>query len=160
MKKFLLVVSFILLWGGMAQAENQKLKAQLSGRFLLDGAAYISSPDTLDSQVNIGDLRLCGKASVGDSWSVMLDVAFTRNKLSIKDAFLQYLKHGHGVKVGYFHGSFGIKRLDGFLRLCFSHGSKCYGGSLCRPTNGVGLLAYSTEIFSVLGYVLLGWLHE
>lgn len=100
MKKIkLLPLLFIIpcqsLWG---QSDN--LSWRLAGRFHLDGVGYVSGPDTLSHQLDMVDLRLGGKITMGD-WYVNIDVSYAANKVSIKDAFVQYSKHDNYFRLGH-----------------------------------------------------------
>lgn len=101
-------------------AEPDKLDWKLGGRLLLDGLFYADSPDTLSNQVNIVDIRLCGKVTFGDSWYVKLDMGFTDNKVSPKDAFLQYTKKNNRFRVGYMFGFFSLDQSSSTNDLVFN----------------------------------------
>ena len=80
--------------------QTDLLNWKLSGRFHFDGVGYINSPDTLSHQLDVVDIRLGGKINMGD-WYLNLDVSYSNNKVSIKDAFLQYSKHNNYFRAGH-----------------------------------------------------------
>lgn len=80
--------------------QTEKLSWKLSGRFHLDGVGYLSAPDTLSHQLDIVDIRLGGKVTMGN-WYMNLDVSYSNNKVSIKDAFVQYSKNDHYFRAGH-----------------------------------------------------------
>ena len=81
-------------------AQNDALKWRLSGRFQFDGVGFVSAPDTLSHQLDIVDVRLGGKVTMGD-WYMNIDVAYSNNKVSIKDAFVQYSKFNNYFRAGH-----------------------------------------------------------
>lgn len=91
----LLFFSSQTVWG-----QTEKLNWRLSGRFHFDGVGYIDAPDTLSHQFDLVDIRLGGKVTMGD-WYLNLDVCYSNNKVSVKDAFLQYSKHNNYFRAGH-----------------------------------------------------------
>lgn len=100
MKKELLITLLLFFASQPIFCQIEKLSWKLSGRFHFDGVGYISSPDTLSHQLDIVDIRLGGKVTMGN-WYLNLDVAYSNNKVSIKDAFLQYAKYGNYFRAGH-----------------------------------------------------------
>ena len=100
MKKITLLqlVSLFQCLSVFGQSDN--LQWKLAGRFQLDGVGFISAPDTLSHQLDIVDIRLGGKVTLGD-WYVNLDVAYSNDKVSLKDAFVQYSKHNNYFRAGH-----------------------------------------------------------
>ena len=80
--------------------QTDDLKWRLSGRMHFDGVSYISSPDTMCNQLDMVDLRLGGKVNLGN-WYLNVDVSFSDNKVSVKDAFLQYSQFGNYFRAGH-----------------------------------------------------------
>lgn len=99
----LLLVSCQTLW-----AQSDKLSWRLAGRFHLDGVGYVNAPDTLSHQLDLVDLRLGAKISMGD-WYVNIDASYAGNKISIKDAFVQYSKHDNYFRLGHQYVFTGIE---------------------------------------------------
>ena len=100
MRKTFLLLFIFLLQSFSVVGQTDKLQWKLGGRFHLDGVGFISAPDTLSHQMDIVDVRLCGKITFGD-WYVNLDVAYSNNKVSLKDAFVQYSKHNNYFRAGH-----------------------------------------------------------
>ena len=100
MKNRHLLPLLLLLPCQIVFGQTEKLSWKLSGRFHLDGVGYLSAPDTLSHQLDIVDIRLGGKVTMGN-WYVNLDVSYSNNKVSIKDAFVQYSKNDHYFRAGH-----------------------------------------------------------
>ena len=147
MKKILLVVFSLLTLSGYAKELKLDMKARLSGRFLFDGISYFNAADTLDSQLNIGDLRLCGQVEVGKEWFFTVDVAMTRNKLSIKDCFAQFIRNGHSLKIGHFFGSFGIDQSMGSCDFVFHTGANSVESMYANRRMGAAYLRIHPKYF-------------
>ncbi len=107
MKKRHLLPLLFLLSCETFYGQTEKLSWRLSGRFHLDGVGYVNAPDTLNHQLDIVDIRLGGKVTMGD-WYMNLDVSYSNEKLSIKDAFLQYSKHNNYFRAGHQYVFMGI----------------------------------------------------
>lgn len=148
MKKIVLFVSLIIVSVNLIYA--QKLKVKLGGRLLLDGVVYADAPDTLDNKAGIVDLRLAGKAMLGDDWLCKIDVGFSGNKVAVKDAFLQYLKKGHCVRAGYMLGFFGIEQSKSSNDLVFNTGAGVE--EVFQPGRRVGLSYISIRNKSYLSF--------
>lgn len=91
-----------------ASPVQAQLTYHLGGRLFLDGGIYTNAGPEFNSGVGITDVRLCGKAGWGDHWKVKLDVGFARNKVSLKDAFVQYHKQQHIFRAGHMMGMFSL----------------------------------------------------
>ena len=100
MKKIKLLPLLLLLPCQTVFGQAEKLNWRLSGRFHFDGVGYVSAPDTLSHQLDLVDVRLGGKVTMGN-WYLNLDVCYSNNKVSIKDAFLQYSKNNHYFRAGH-----------------------------------------------------------
>ncbi len=70
---------------------QEKLKVNLSGCILLDGISFMNNRTTMTGKNGIPDLRLVEKATY-DNWYGKLNIGFAGNKVSVKDAYLQYWK--------------------------------------------------------------------
>lgn len=100
MKKIFLIPFLLLIPIFTLSAQTDKLSWRVAGRFHIDGVGYVNSPDTLSHQLDIVDIRLGAKVTMGD-WYVNLDVAYTNNKVALKDAFVQYAKHHNYFRLGH-----------------------------------------------------------
>lgn len=85
-----------------------QLTYQLGGRLFVDGGLYTHAAPEFNSGAGITDIRLSGKAGWGDNWKVKLDVGFAKNKVSLKDAFVQYQKQHHIIRAGHMRGMFSL----------------------------------------------------
>lgn len=135
MRKFILTM--FLTSGFFSFTYAQKINAKLSGRLLLDGIYHIHVPDTLNHRINIVDLRLGGKVFVSDDLFCKIDVGFAGNKVSIKDAFLQYDRNGHCFRGGYMFGFFGIDQSSSTNDFIFNTGANV--DEVFYPGRRVGL---------------------
>ena len=100
MRKRQLLPLFLLIVCQNLFSQTENLSWRLAGRLHFDGVGYISSPDTLSHQLDLIDVRLGGKISMGD-WYVNIDVSYANNKVSIKDAFIQYAKNDNYFRAGH-----------------------------------------------------------
>lgn len=91
MKKFLIVALTALTTTTSLWAENEnKLKVNLTGRLLLDAAAYAGNDDDLfKAGLALPDIRMGAKASFG-KWGAKIDVGYAYGKVGLKDVYLQY----------------------------------------------------------------------
>lgn len=119
MKKIKLLPLLLLLPGQLVFGENENLNWKLAGRFHFDGVGYVNSPDTLSHQLDIVDLRLGGKVTMGD-WYVNIDVSYANEKISIKDAFVQYAKYGNYFRAGHQYVFTGIDQPNSSNDLLFN----------------------------------------
>ena len=126
MKKIFLIPLLFLASSQTIMGQTDNLKWRLSGRFHFDGIGYLSAPDTLSHQLDIVDIRLGGKVTMGD-WYLNLDVAYTNNKVSIKDAFLQYSKNGNFFRAGHQYVFTGIDQPNSSNDLLFNATSNIGG---------------------------------
>ena len=85
-----------------------EIKVKLGGRLFMDGGVYQSAPDIYSHRVGITDLRFTGKFYWDDGWYTKLDVGFAKNKVRLKDAFLQKTTGKNMFRVGYMIGLFGL----------------------------------------------------
>lgn len=111
---FILVLSTQFSWG-----QSEKLNWRLAGRFHFDGVGYVSAPDTLSHQLDLIDVRLGGKVTMGD-WYLNVDVCYSNNTVSIKDAFLQYSKHDNYFRAGHQYVYTGIDQPNSSNDLLFN----------------------------------------
>ena len=106
------IYPFLLLFASQSVlAQSDKLSWRLSGRMQFDGVGYISSPDTLSHQLDMVDLRLGGKVTLGN-WYLNVDVSFAGNKVSVKDAFLQYSQNSNYIRGGHQYVFTGIEQAN------------------------------------------------
>lgn len=105
MNKIIISIIFYLCLSLQIKAEwNYKL----GGRLFVDGGTFLSAPSGFNSNVRITDLRLTGKLSSSDGWYTKLDVGFAKNKIDLKDAFLQRQWREHLFRAGYMIGMFSL----------------------------------------------------
>lgn len=91
MKKNLPVLICIAILAMPVKAQNEnKLKVNLTGRILLDGAAYAGhDEDLFKAGLALPDIRMGAKASFG-KWGAKIDVGYAYGKIGMKDVYLQY----------------------------------------------------------------------
>ena len=111
MKKIKLLPLLLIIPCQALLGQTDKLNWRLGGRLHFDGAGYISSPDSLSHQLDIVDLRLGGKFTMGD-WYVNIDVSYSGNKVSVKDAFVQYSKFNNYFRAGHQYVFTGIEQAN------------------------------------------------
>ena len=135
-QNFKIVILFLLLFS-VDRIEAQEIKTKLGGRLLLDGITYINSDDTLANRFNIVDLRLTSKIYIDSSIYCKIDVGFARNKVAIKDAFVQYNRRENYFRAGYMFGFFGLDQSTSTNDFVFNTGAGV--AELFYPGRRVGL---------------------
>ncbi len=133
---------------------GQPFRAKLSGRLFLDGISFLSERDTLSDRLNLVDLRLAGKVTFG-AWYAKLDIGFAHNKLSIKDAFLQYRYRDHYFRAGYMLGYFGLDQNFSTCDYLFNTESAIAGAIYPGRRNGISY-NYSVPHFYLAAGAFLG----
>ena len=111
MKSKYILPALLLASSTCAMAQTEQLNWRLSGRLQLDGVGYISSPDTMSHQMDLVDLRLGGKVTMGN-WYLNIDICFSGDKVSVKDAFLQYAQNGNYFRGGHQYVYTGIEQAN------------------------------------------------
>lgn len=109
MRKKYIFPALFLLAAQNVFSQNDKVNWRLSGRMQFDAVGYISSPDTLNHRLELVDLRLGGKVNMGN-WYLNVDIGFAGNKVSVKDAFLQYAQNGNYIRGGHQYVFTGIEQ--------------------------------------------------
>lgn len=102
--KRLLVAAALCFWGSV----KAEWKYNLAGRLFVDGGVFTSASPDFSPTVGITDLRLAGKLSSSDGWYVKLDVGLVKNKVTLKDAFVQKQWTEHIFRTGYMLGMFSL----------------------------------------------------
>lgn len=87
---------------------NAECKYHLGGRLFIDGGLFTYAPSDYSPTVGITDLRLTGKVSFSEGWFTKLDIGFAKNKVTLKDAFVQKRWNDHIFRVGYMLGMFSL----------------------------------------------------
>ncbi len=119
MKIKTLLALFLLASGQTISAQSEELSWKLAGRLHFDGVGYINAPDTLSPQLDIVDVRLGGKVTMGN-WYLTIDFSFVGGKVSAKDIFVQYQKNGSYFRLGHQFGSFGFEQTNSSNDLLFN----------------------------------------
>lgn len=91
-----------------AAQDSTQFSWKLSGRLLIDGGLFVNAPPSVNSGVNITDIRLGGKIYFLSNWYTKIDIGFANNKVSLKDAYIEYGKNGNYFRGGYMLGFFSI----------------------------------------------------
>lgn len=136
MKKITLLLLILTSSLRTTASGSDNFNWKLGGRLLLDGMYYISHPDTLNHQANIVDMRLAGKVTFGD-WYLKLDMGFAGNKVSPKDAYLQYMKNAHCFRAGYMFGFFSLDQSTSTNDFVFNTGANV--AEVFYPGRRIGL---------------------
>lgn len=97
--------SLTLYAGNSASPAN----IRLSGRLFLDGGIYTNPPAGLHAGVGIPDIRLGAKVNILSNWYTKIDIGFAKNKVALKDAFVQYSKNENYFRLGYMIGYFSLE---------------------------------------------------
>lgn len=120
--KRIFVFLFILAFGTQlfAAQDSTKLSWKLSGRLLIDGGLFINPPTSFNSGVTITDIRLAGKVRFMSNWYTKIDIGFANNKVSLKDAYIEYGKDGNYFRAGYMLGYFSIDQSTSTNDLVFN----------------------------------------
>lgn len=74
----------------------------------MDGGVYVHVPEGFHAGAHISDVRLAAQVLFGSDWYTKVDVGFANNKVTLKDAFLQYNRQNHCVRAGYMLGLFSL----------------------------------------------------
>lgn len=120
--KYIITLLLATLFIGpvIAAPDSSPIDWKLSGRLLLDGGAYIHSPEALHSGVHIADVRLAAKVRIYSNWYTKVDVGFANNKVTLKDAFTEYGKDGNYFRAGYMLGYYSIDQSTSTNDLIFN----------------------------------------
>lgn len=128
LKRRLCLVYLTLLLGGFtvfAQTieiktnENESIKITPTGRFYLDGAAYVDDQTDLGNGVYMNDIRVGLKAKY-KQFDIKVDVGFAGGKVSAKDVFFQYNLNKHSyLRTGHFAEPFGIDHMESSSNIKF-----------------------------------------
>lgn len=120
--KYIITLLLATLFIGplFAAPDSSPIDWKLSGRLLLDGGAYIQSPEALHSGVHIADVRLAAKVRIYSNWYTKVDVGFANNKVTLKDAFTEYGKDGNYFRAGYMLGYYSIDQSTSTNDLIFN----------------------------------------
>lgn len=123
--KYLLILvgswlSFSFAWG---ESGKMPVDWKLSGRLFIDGGVFIRSPQQFHNGAHISDVRLAAKVRFGSEWSTKIDVGFANNKVTLKDAFLEYGKEGNYFRAGYMLGYFSMDESTSTNDFIFHTGS-------------------------------------
>lgn len=98
-------------------------KFRITGRLHLDAGAYNNQPSGVFNSVNITDLRIGARATISENWSGVFYVGFANNKVSVKDAYMQYKRKNSYFRAGNILGPFGISQLTSSNDLVFNTGA-------------------------------------
>lgn len=86
---YLLGISYALI--SSAQSNPDKLQCKVTGRMLLDGGVYLKNDNNFGNGVEFSDLRIGAKVAY-QNWDMKLEIGYTGNKATIKDAFAKYIQ--------------------------------------------------------------------
>lgn len=106
---FILIFTLIISFSLKANNDSTLISWKLTGRLFLDGGLYTHKPAQLHSGVGIPDIRLGAKLHILSKWYVKLDIGFAKNKVSLKDAYVEYNKNNHYFRGGYMIGFFSLE---------------------------------------------------
>ena len=115
----LLFLALSLLPGGAMMAQTNKPVITWKGRMHMDAVGYVDSPDMLNHTMDIPDLRLGAEVDY-ENWMLKVDVGYARNKVSLKDAFLQYAQNGHFFRAGHQYVYTGMEQPNGSNNMLFN----------------------------------------
>lgn len=107
----------------LASSDSSPINWKLSGRLLLDGGVYIHSPKSLHARAHISDVRLAAKVRIYSNWYTKVDIGFANNKVTMKDAFIEYGKDGNYYRAGYMLGYYSIDQSTSTNDLVFNTAS-------------------------------------
>ncbi len=123
MKKILTLLWVLCTCALTAADNNPTLHWRLSGRLFIDGGTYINSPPELHNSIHISDIRLGTKIRYLTSWYAKIDVGFANNKVTLKDAYMQYGKDDNYFRAGYMLGFFSMDESTSTNDFVFHTGS-------------------------------------
>lgn len=104
---YILVMLFISV-SLYADTHSVPLDWQLSGRLFLDGGIYTGAPEVFHNGAAIPDIRLGAKVNIFSDWYTKIDIGFAKNKVALKDAFVQYRRNVNYFRLGYMIGYFSM----------------------------------------------------
>lgn len=107
---FLLLFTITFLFPWLKAQEETKFKVSPSGRVLIDGAVYSSSPKELfKGGMAIPEARLGVKMSYG-KWYSWIDVGFAYGKIGLRNMWIEYSFNPHNkIRFGNFLQPFGYE---------------------------------------------------
>ncbi len=151
LSKSLLCMSAVLVCMNAAAQEPlfDKPECKLTGRMLMDGGIFLENDNHLGNGTEFNDLRVGVKASYRQ-WDMKVEIGYTGNKVSIKDAFATYTSGNHIIQVGQFYEPFTMDMLCSTFELRF-HQSP---GAVLAMTNSRRLgvaYTYNTQHYYACG---------
>lgn len=110
MNKLIIMASFMVaLTCGRAQAQENKLVVNPTGRILLDAGWLDSENKDLTGGLAVPDMRVGVKATYGP-YKAKVDIGYAYSKVSLKDIFVERSFGEHNlVRLGYFVHQFGLQ---------------------------------------------------
>lgn len=85
---------------------------------LMDGGIFLENDNHFGNGTEFNDLRVGVKASYRQ-WDMKVEIGYTGNKVSIKDAFATYTSGNHIIQVGQFYEPFTMDMLCSTFELRF-----------------------------------------
>ena len=126
---YLLGISYALI--SSAQSNPDKLQCKVTGRMLLDGGVYLKNDNNFGNGVEFSDLRIGAKVAY-QNWDMKLEIGYTGNKATIKDAFAKYTYKNHSIQVGQFYEPFSLEMMCSTFDIRFNQSP----GAVLALTNG------------------------
>lgn len=97
----------------IGEGDDEKIKVNLGGRILFDGAAYINDDTPFSNGVTISDTRLTLKATY-KLWDIKMDIGLNDKKVNTKDLHIRYNFNKHSwLRLGYYCEQFGLENWEG-----------------------------------------------
>lgn len=119
----ILLLAILYTFPLFASPDSSPVDWKLSGRLFLDGGVYIHSPKSLHAGAHISDVRLAAKVRIYSNWYTKIDIGFANNKVTMKDAFIEYGKDGNYFRAGYMLGYYSIDQSTSTNDLVFNTAS-------------------------------------
>lgn len=107
LKWSLLLFTTVSLAPNLVANNTDKVDLKITGRLFIDGGIYFNSPPGLSNKTHLSELRLGTKLRY-QKWYSKVDIGLSNNKVSLKDAYIEYNLNNNYFRGGYMLGFYSL----------------------------------------------------